>query len=317
MSAGETIPYLSEDALAGLSITTAEVVESIEALVSGSARGTVRSAPKAVILPEDGRYMMAALAAADDPALLAVKTVVLNPRNPDRGLPQINGLVTLLDSETGLPAAILDANWITAVRTAGLSAVAAKYLARPDSAVVAFVGAGVQARSHLAAFADTYPLTEVRIFGRGRENVDRLARAAKALGTSAVVCASGEEAVGGADLIVTSVTYSATLAPFLRADWLRPGSFAAVTDLAAPWHKDSFAAFDRIVLDDLEQEAALPNKLAPAELVSGDLAGLVLGKVEGRKADDERTAFVFRGHALGDLALSALAYRKAGLMRPG
>jgi ornithine cyclodeaminase/alanine dehydrogenase len=313
MSADSNIPYLSEDALAGLGVTTSEVVESIESLIRGSARGTVWSAPKAVILPADGRYMMAALAAADDPALLAVKTVVLNPRNPDRGLPQINGLVTLLDSQTGLPAAILDGNWITAVRTAGLSAVAAKYLARPDSAVVAFVGAGVQARSHLAAFADLYPLQAIRVFGRGRENIDRLCRAAQDLGLAAEACASGEEAVRGADLIVSSVTYSATLEPFLEANRLEPGSFAAITDLAAPWRKGSFAAFRRIVIDDLQQEAALPNKLAPADLVTGDLAGLVLGKLEGRENDDERTAFVFRGHALGDLALSALACRKAGL----
>lgn len=308
------IPYLSEAALVDLGITTQDVIESIETQIAGSARATVWSAPKAVIQPGDGRYMMAALAAGDDPALLAVKTVVLNPANPDKGLPQINGLVTLLSSETGLPAAILDGNWITAVRTAGLSAVAAKYLARKDSEVAAFVGAGVQAQSHLAAFADMFPLKEVRIFGRGQANIDKLRAAAGELGLAVEVSASPEEAVRAADLLVTSVTYSPTLEPFLDADWLRPGAFAAVTDLAAPWKKESFAVLDRLVIDDLDQEAALPNKLAPPEAVTGDLAGLVLGRIEGRRSDEERTAFVFRGHALGDLALSGLACRKAGLV---
>jgi ornithine cyclodeaminase/alanine dehydrogenase len=126
MNTTDAIPYFSEETLAGLDITTGEVIESIEALIRGRALETVWSAPKAVILPTDGRYMMAALAAMDNPSLLAVKTVVLNPRNSDRGLPQINGLVTMLDSETGLPVAIMDGNWITAVRTAGISAVAAK-----------------------------------------------------------------------------------------------------------------------------------------------------------------------------------------------
>jgi len=309
------IPYLSEQALTELGITTPEIIESIETLISGSAQSRVWSAPKAVILPEDGRYMMAALAAADDPALLAVKTVVLNPRNPSRGLPAINGLVTMLDSETGMPAAILDGNWITAVRTAGLSAVAAKYMARPESSVIAFIGTGVQARSHLDAFADMYPLEEVRIFGRGQANIDRLSQTASASGKSTVVCASGEEAVTGADLIVSSVTFSATLEPFLDAAWLKPGAFAAITDLGGPWRTASLPAFDRIVIDDLEQEAALPNKLAPRELVTGDLSGLVLGSIEGRQRSDERSAFIFRGHALGDLALSAVAYRKARLTR--
>jgi ornithine cyclodeaminase/alanine dehydrogenase len=315
MSSTDNIPYLSEETLDGLGIATSEVIESIEFLIAGCARSTVWSAPKAVILPEDGRYMMAALAAADDPALLAVKTLVLNPHNPERGLPQINGLVTLLDSNTGLPAAIMDGNWITAVRTAGLSAVAAKYLARPESSVAAFIGTGVQARSHLQALADLYPLEEVRIFGRGRENIDRLSELATTLGKSPVVCASGEEAVRDADLIVSSVTYSATTESFLDASQLRPDSFSAITDLGTPWERDSFAAFDRIVIDDLQQEAAMPNKLVAPELVAGDLAGLVLGRIEGRQRDDERCAFIFRGHALGDLALSALAYRKAGLAR--
>ena len=312
MSNADSLPYLSETTLAGLGITTDDVIESIETTIAGGARSTVWSAPKAVILPPDGRYMMAALAAADDPALLAVKTVVLNPRNPERGLPQINGLVTMLHSETGLPAAILDGNWITAVRTAGLSAAAAKRMARPDSAVAAFVGCGVQARSHLQAFKDLFPLTGIRVFGRGQANIDALCKMAGDMGLASTVCASGQEAMSEADLIVSSVTVPAVPEPFLDASRLETGAFAAVTDLAAPWHKESFRALDRIVIDDLEQEAAMPNKLVPLEVVTGDLSGLVLGKVEGRTRDDERTAFVFRGHALGDLALAGLAYRKAG-----
>ena len=112
MTQPRQFPYLSEDTLAGLGISTGDVVDSIEALIRGSEQGTVWNAPKVVILPGDGRYMMAALAAMDNPSHLAVKTVILNPRNPDRGLPQINGLVTMLDSETGRPAAILDGNWL-------------------------------------------------------------------------------------------------------------------------------------------------------------------------------------------------------------
>jgi len=305
------IPYLSEETLARLGITTDEVIASIEAVIRGMEQKTAWSAPKAVILTEDGRYMMAALAAADSPSLLAVKTLVLNPRNPERNLPQINGLVTLLDSRTGLPVGLLDANWITAVRTAGLSATAARRMARPDASVAAFIGCGVQARSHLQAFADLFPLRHVRLFGRGRENIDRLARLAADLSLSATVCSSAEEAVTGADLIVSSVTYSTSLTPFLDAAWLEPGAFAAITDLGAPWLPQSLPAFDRIIIDDLEQEAAMPNRLAPPELVTGDLSGLVLGRVAGRNGATERNAFLFRGHALGDLALAMLAWQRA------
>ena len=311
MSTTETILYLSEATLAGLDITTDETVDIIERMIRGRADSTVWSAPKAVIMPGDSRYMMAALAAADDPQLLAVKTVVLNPRNTERGLPQINGLIAMLDSETGLPVAVVDGNWVTAVRTAGLSAVAAKSMARSDSSVAGFIGCGVQARSHLRAFAAMFPLTAIKLFGRGQPNIDALAELAGELGLSAEICTTAKDAVTDADLIVSSVTYTADLEPFVDARWLAPGSFAAITDLVAPWIVDGLAAFDRIVIDDLDQEAAMPNKLVPPDLVTGDLAGLVLGEVEGRTGDDERTAFAFRGHALGDLALAALAYRKA------
>lgn len=311
MDQPRNILYLSGENLATLDITTKETVESIEQLIKGAAQSSVWSAPKAVIQPPDGRYLMAALAAADDPQLLAVKTVVLNPHNPDRGLPQINGLVTLLESDTGLPVAIVDGNWVTAVRTAGLSAVAAKWMARPGSSIAAFVGCGVQARSHLYAFADMFPLEEIRVFGRGQANVDAFCRLAEDAGLVATAFDSGQEAISGADLIVSSVTYSAQLEPFLDARLLKPGSFAAITDLGVPWMTEGLGAFDRIVIDDMEQEAAMPNKLVPSDFVSGDISGLVLGDCDARCNDEERTAFIFRGHALGDLALAALAYRKA------
>jgi ornithine cyclodeaminase/alanine dehydrogenase len=265
MSTPKNIPYLSKETLEGLGIKTVDVIESIEALIRGSAENTVWSAPKAVILPSDGRYMMAALAAMDDPSFLAVKTLVLNPRNTDKGLPQINGLVTMLDSDTGLPVAIMDGNWITAVRTAGLSAVAAKHMANKDSAVCGFIGCGVQARSHLRTFSDMFPLEHVKIFGRGQVNIDRLCELASELDLSWEICNSAKDAAENSDLIVTSVTFSAQLTPPLNADWLAPGCFAAITDLGAPWDKESFSVFDQITIDDLEQEEALPNKLASPE----------------------------------------------------
>lgn len=304
------IPYLSEDELNGLGVTTEEMIGNIEQVIRRSAQGTVWSAPKAVLTPPDGRYMMAALAAMDDPSLLAVKTVVLNPENPTRGLPQINGLVTMLDSETGLPAAIIDGNWITAVRTAGLSVTAAKYMANADAQIIGFVGCGVQARSHLQAFAEMFPLQHMRMFGRGQANKDKLARAAQELGLTVEDCATGQAAIGAVDLLVTTVTHTGGADPFLDANGLREGAFAAVVDLGAPWHRDSFSALDRVIIDDVEQEAALPNKLCDPAVIKGDISGLVTGSASGRTSAEDRTAFIFRGHALGDLALSVLALRK-------
>jgi ornithine cyclodeaminase/alanine dehydrogenase len=303
--------YLGHDELDALEISTNDAVESIEHLIQGRVEGRMWNAPKSALLLPDSRFMMATLAAADDPPFVAVKSVVLNPRNPERGEALINSLVTLLDSETGRPLALLDGNWVTAIRTAALSTVAARRLARPDSTVAAFIGCGVQARSHLRAFADTFPLREVRMLGRGRPNQEALCRMGEQMGLSATVCRSAREAVDGADLIISSVTSSRGLEPFVDARWLAPGSFAAITDVALPWISEGMAAFNRIVIDDLEQESTMPQPMVPPALVLGDITGVVNGDIEGRQSDSERAAFVFRGLALGDLALAAVAYRRS------
>ncbi len=311
MKLSENIVYLSHGTLESLVLTTQEVIDSIEHLLRGRRRSQVWNAPKAVITPPDGRYMMATLSAADDPPFLAVKSLILNPRNRERGLPDINSLVTLLDSDTGIPLAILDGNWITAVRTAGLSAVAAKRIVRPDASIAAFIGCGIQARSHLQAFSSLFPLKEIRAFGRGSANRETFCQAAEALGLLAVASRNAEEAVRGADLVISTVTLTPELVPFLDACWLKPGASAIVVDLAASWINASMPIFNRIIIDDSEQEAQMTTPLVDPDLVVGDLTGLVNGDIAGRCSDNEKTAFIFRGLALGDLALAALAYQRA------
>jgi len=307
-----TLLNLPRHVLENLAISTEDSVRSIEHLLLGRARNQVWNAPKAVLQPPDGRYMMASLCAADDPPFLAVKTLILNPANRASGLPDINALITLLDSQTGLPLAVMDGNWITAIRTAGLSAVAARRLARPDATTAAFIGCGVQAQSHLQAFADLFPLTSIKVFGRSSANQQALCHAAEKRGLSAAASPTAQETVADADLVVTSVTFTPQLTPFLDARWLKAGAFATITDHAAPWWPDSMPAFGQIIVDDLEQEKRMPSPLVDPTLVTGDLTSLVQGNVPTRPPHDTQpTAFVFRGLALGDLALSALAYQRA------
>ena len=303
--------YLSDEVLETLEVSTAEAVESIENLLCARARGEAWDAPVNLLMVPDGRIMLAAMAVADDPPLLAVKSQTFNPRNAERGLAPAKGVVSVLSSETGQPAAVLDVGWITRARTAGLSVVAARRLARADSSIVAFIGCGAQAQAHLRALGDTFPLREIRAFGRGTRNRDALCETARGRGYSAVASASGREAIEGADIVVSSVTFDAGLEPFLDARSLKPGAFASITDLAVPWTKEGMTAFDRIVIDDLEQEAQARFKMLEPALIDGDLSGLVAGGTPGRDCDRQRTAFVFRGLGLGDLALAGVAYRKA------
>lgn len=307
----DKLPYLSSAFLDTLMISTSEVVAEIERQIVGQRQGKVWCAPKAVVLPGDDRYIMATLGVASEPRVLATKSLVVNPRNAERGLATLNSLISLLDGETGLPLVMVDGNWVTSKRTAGLSAAAARRLARSDSSSAAFIGCGVQARGHLEALGDLFPLREIRAFGRGTRNRDALCRLAVSHGINAVQCDAAKAAVDGADIVVTTVTLIPEPVPFLDARWVKAGGFAIMADVALPWLPETMPSFDRIVVDDLEQEASMSKPMVKSELVAGDLTGLVCGDFPGRRSESERTAFAFRGLAVGDLAVAGLAYLRA------
>lgn len=303
--------YLSRQNLESLDIKTEEMVTQLEILLKAQAAGSVQAAPKTALATADGRYLMATLSTCDDPPLMAVKGVIVNQENAKQGLEAINGSIMLLNSRTGVPVAYLDGNWITAVRTAAASALAARYLANAESSVMAFIGTGVQSRAHLKLFITLYPIKEIRALGRGTKSRDLLCDTASKMGLKAVPCDDANSAVDDADIIVSSIPITSRIDPFIDAGWLKQGVFVSSTDLALPWIDESMKAFDRIIIDDLTQEAAMPDPMVEIELVGGDITGLVSGTVSGRQTPTERTAFVFRAVALGDLALASLAYQKA------
>ncbi len=301
--------FLPDTTLDGMGIKPSEVADAIETALIAKSEGRLHTSPKSAILPGGGRYMMSTLAVGDD-GFIVVKQVSVCPGNPDRGLPAINGAIMVLDAETGKLCAIVGANWITAVRTAALSAVAARRLADPASETVAFIGTGVQAQSHLAAFRDMFPLKRIRAVGRGSANLEKLLEAARRTGLEAEASGSPEDALREADLVVTSVTLDYTIPPFLDARWLKPTAFAAITDLCIPWQPDGMDAFGTVIVDDRAQEAESEKPMLPYEQVAGDLTELVAGSAP-EKVMGKPSAFAFRGIALGDYAAATLAVRRA------
>jgi len=153
-------------------------------------------------------------------------------------------------------------------------------------------------------------LREVRAYGRGSKSRDALCKTANDLGLNAVSNDCAKDALADADLVVSSIPLVPKVEPFLDAAWLKQGVFVSSTDLALPWIPESMRVFDRILIDDRKQEAAMAEPMLDTALVNGDMTELVSGKVSGRSNKAERTAFVFRSVALGDLAVAALAYRR-------
>lgn len=298
--------YLPDDALEAMEIAPPDIADAIEAALIDKADGRLHVAPKSALLPGGGRYMMSTLAVGD---VTVVKQVTVSPNNPARDLPAINGAIMVLDAETGLLRALMGANWITAHRTAALSAVAARRLADPASATIAFVGCGVQAQSHLRALAGPFSLTKALAVGRSQSTVEGFLDHVRSQGLEAAQT-SAEDALRQADIVVTSITLNYETTPFLSASWLKPNAFAAITDLCIPWRDNDMDGFGTIVVDDLEQERASDTPMVAPERIAGDLTGLVTGKVGVREAG-KPAAFAFRGIALGDYAAAALALERA------
>lgn len=311
MTQENQVLYLPRSVVETLGLTAADTVERIEHLCRERDAGRVLNAPKSLVRPVDEVLFMSTLAVSEDPPYMAVKALGVNAANAHKGMETIGSTITLFDRATAYPVAIMDGSWITEIRTAALSTVAAKHFGRAGSETIAFIGSGAQARSHLDAFLDLFPLKKVQIFGRGQTNRDLLCRKAVDLGLEATDHSDPHAAIDGADIIVSSVPMAGGLEPFLETDWVKPGAYVNLVDLARTWRQESLHQFDRIIIEDAAQEAEMAEQMIPASLIGDDLLDLVTDRITGRQNDNERIAFIFRGLAIGDLALAMLVYERA------
>lgn len=235
---------------------------------------------------------------------LGVKLVTLYPRNV--GLPTHLATILLFRPETGQLLVTMDGRLITEVRTAAVSAVATRLLARPEASVLAILGAGAQARSHLEALRLVRHFREVRVWSPRRAGAF-----AREFGVRAAP--SAEEAVRGADVVVTA-TSSTT--PVLAGAWLAPGTH--VNGVGAPrpdWREldDELLRRARLYVD--SREAAVRESgdviAAGAGRIVAELGEVVAGRKPGRRSPDEITLFKSLGLAVEDVVTADLVYREA------
>ena len=301
------IRYLSRRDVERLGVAAREIADRLETLLVAERAGDAWDAPKSSIAPGGGRLSLALLSAARRPALSVLKTLGLSSENGARGLPHIGGVIVVHDGASGLPIAILDAEHITAVRTAAISLIAARRLARAESRSIGFIGCGVQAHSHLDALASELPIEHVVAFSRRRESTKALCAHARAAGIAGRVAADAVDAMTDVDIVVSSIPQQPGLRPFLDANRLGAGAFAIGVDLGRSWIPETFCAFGRVAVDDLRRHAAAP--LVTAVPVDTDLVTLI---GQPRRTDrGARTAFMFGGIGLGDLAAASICLDRA------
>lgn len=310
------IRYLSRADILGLGPKGGAIADAIERAVVAASKGAAENVFKTGKALPDGRLyqaMMAVGLAAPAPVFAATKIIGLAPGNAARGLPHISGLIVLNDGETGCPVAVMEAAWITEVRTAALTLIAARRLARKDARRIGFVACGAQARAHLRMLRGAFPITHVAAYSRRAETSEAFAAEARGLGLEAYAVSDARSAVSGQDIVVTSVPLAPGLRPFLDADWLEAGSFASLVDLGRSWHDEGFRAIDHRIVDDRAQAeaGAAKRRLTPSGPYTAELKELVAGTAAGRASDHERAIFVFQGIGIADLAAAALVLEAA------
>jgi ornithine cyclodeaminase/alanine dehydrogenase-like protein (mu-crystallin family) len=307
--------YLSKADVVAVGLGMAEIIEAVEAAFGEKGKGRLEMPPKPGIHPGGGDNFIHAMPAYI-PALnsAGVKWVSGYPGNQQRGLPYINGLLILNDPETGLPLSVMDCAWITAMRTGAATAVAARYLARPDSAVVGVLGCGVQGRTNVEALKVLFPVRRVMAYDVIPDVAWRYAEAISAhLDVEVVVANAPQQAVTGCDLVVTAGPILKVPHATIQAGWLDKGAFASMVDYDSYWHRDALREVDKLCTDDLpqlryNQQAGYFQEIPPIYAEVGDM---VAGKKPGRTSPAERTMTANLGIAMDDMAVAPLLYRRA------
>jgi alanine dehydrogenase len=255
-----------------------------------------------------------------DPAMLGTKVVSVFGSNAAVGLPTHLATIVLLDPMTGELLAIMDGRFITEARTAAVSAVAIKHLARADASRLAIVGSGVQARSHLEAIAMVRSLRDVRVWSPTHDHRTAFVREMRPrVDAPILAAASARDAVDGADLIVLA---TAAREPVVRSEWIAEGAHICAVGACRPDQREMETALvgrGRMFVDSREGALAeagdivIPLRAGVFDEthLSGELGEVVLGTVRGRTSATDVTIFKSLGMAVEDVAAAHLAYIKA------
>lgn len=248
--------------------------------------------------------------------MAGTKLVNVHPKNPQKKLPTVMAVIILHDPKTGIPLAIMDGTWITALRTGAGSAVATQYLAKKEAKTLGVVGAGFQAITQIAAIAKMRPLKEIYVYDIREENVDRLA---KILSREKIKIKKGAlKEVCQKDILVT---VTPARGPVVKKEWILPGTHINAIGADASGKQElepEILKKAKIIVDNWEQAShsgeinvPLSRGIIKKENIFGELGEIVAGQKTGRENDKEITIFDSTGLAIQDLYTANLAYKIA------
>lgn len=299
-----------------------ECIELMAEALAALARGEVFQPLRTIVRPPEAKGLLGLMPAfrAGEDGALGLKAICVFPQNPAQGKDAHQGAVILFSRETGEMLALMNASAITAIRTAAVSAVATRLLAREDSQQLGIIGAGVQARTHLTALASVRAIKQARVACRNLEHAHQLVREMQpGFSFSIEPVATNEEAVRDADLIVTATS---SQQPVINKDWISPGAHVNAIGTHSPASREidgATMAAAKIFVDRRESAvnesgdyllAAKEGLITPDSIVA-EIGELLIGTKQGRTSATEITLFKSLGLAIEDVACADYLYRKA------
>jgi len=308
------ILYLSRADVESVDLPMTKIIDLLEKAFLEKGKGRVEMPPKPGIHTMPDAFIHAMPAYIPSMRAAGMKWVSGYPGNFNRGLPYISGLIVLNDVETGIPSAVMDCTWVTAMRTGAASALSAKYLARPDSETIGILACGVQGRANLEALSCVFPIKRVYAYDVLPKVQEKfIVEMTDRLGLEILGVNGPKQAVAGSDLVVTSGPILKHPIPAIEKEWLRPGGFGSAVDFDSYWSGEALAQMDRIGTDDHAQfryyRSAGYFQQTPEPYA--DLGELVAGIKPGRRDEKERTLAINLGLALDDMAVAPTIVQRA------
>ena len=306
--------YLSQEEILDLNIPMKKIIELVEQGLYEHGHKRVENPPKPGIHSKPDAFIHAMPAYYESLGIGGLKWVSGYPSNRALGLPQIAGLMIVNDMETGMPLAVMDCRWITAVRTAAVSAITAKYCAKEGTSSLGVVGCGVQGRMNLVAFKEVIPeLDEISIFDINKEAMKRYkADFEKELGVKIEITDNVKTAVDGKDMILTATQRLPE--PLIHNEWFKPGCLGFGLEASRAWYGDAILGADKFITDSWDQtiyfyeHGAFPDGLPT---LYAELGEVVAGVKPGRENSSERILAINIGLALEDVIVADHIYKVA------
>ncbi|MGY5874870.1 MAG: ornithine cyclodeaminase family protein [Candidatus Thorarchaeota archaeon] len=296
-------------------LTMREIIDALLIAFKEKGEGRVEMPPKPGIHPGEGDNFIHAMPAYI-PALnsAGMKWVSGFPNNIQRGLPYISGLLILNDPETGLPLSVMDCIWITAMRTGAATAIAARYLARPDSTTVGVLGCGVQGRSNIEALCEVVQLESVMAYDTSSSAAEDYKKEIEnRFGLDVSIVDTPKKAVKECDTVVTAGPILKVPHATIQTGWFEKGGFASLVDFDSYWHPDAMRESNKFCTDDIAQLNHYRDIGYFQDIpdIYADLGELVAGKKKGREDDEEKSIACNLGLAMDDIAVAPRIYQKA------